>query len=95
MLFIYFPSTIERLVSRKNDIIGRAGCYLSGLKLMHITQGMVEHGHLKCTGHPLIPNFVNLVVHVFSHSRTLAFLIEIKIPDLVFSRTLKCLGSLR
>ena len=27
---------------------------------MHITQGTLEHGHLKCTGHPLIPNFVNL-----------------------------------
>ena len=85
----------KRLVSKKIDIIGRAGCYLSGLMLVHITQGTVEHGNLKCTGHLLIPNFVNLVVHVFRHSRTLAFLIEIKIPHLMFSRTLKCLGSLR
>ena len=60
IVFIYFPIITKWLVSRKLHIIGRVGCYLSALILMHITQVTVEHGNLKCTRHPLIPNSINL-----------------------------------
>ena len=38
IVFIYLPSTTKWPISRKIHIIGRVGCYLLALILMHITQ---------------------------------------------------------